>query len=403
MKVLYLANPLRSGTGGDRRSFEVLQRVKSIGIEPVIVVDDFIWRKMNASGFQFDRKQKIYSIKRTNVLYGKYFKSAIRAVLDYYSIFRSANIVAQIAKQEHVDFIVSHHEKIDFLLEAYIAAKKCKVPWTCIFQLPFFPPYASTSWRRVGSIRRVYLFGLYGPLYTFIRKAVESTSLLSVSPSIEVELKNYFGGWKGKMLVLWPSVGVDHKKIKSVEPSNERVDGIFFSRLVAEKGIFDLPKLAAKIVEKKPDFRFVVVGSFDSVTTKNAFEEAVRDSGVEKNIVCKGFVDEKVLQGLLESAKVLIYPSRYDAFPLVVLEALASGTPVVAYDIPPIRLNFPADAVRMVPVGNYELMAAEALKIISDDKLRRALSMEAVVFAGKYSWENVAEAEEKSYSVVLKP
>ncbi len=79
----------------------------------------------------------------------------------------------------------------------------------------------------------------------------------------------------------------------------------------------------------------------------------------------KGFLEPEELYGFVKAAKVLVYPSRHDAFPLVVLETLACGTPVVAYGIPAITSNFPADVVKRVPVGNFEQMAAEALKIIN--------------------------------------
>ncbi|HYA77274.1 MAG TPA: hypothetical protein VEF91_01000, partial [Verrucomicrobiae bacterium] len=116
MKVLYLANPLRSGTGGDRRSFEVLSRVEQHGIEPVLVVDDFVLQKMRKEGNPLLGRFKIYSIKRPNVVYERYFRSATRAWLDYYSIFKTARMVESIARKEKAELAISHHEKIDFLL-----------------------------------------------------------------------------------------------------------------------------------------------------------------------------------------------------------------------------------------------------------------------------------------------
>lgn len=402
MKVLYLANPLQSGTGGDRRSFEVLKRIGNLGVEPVIVVDEFVWQKMKRSGnTRFSPKQKIYSIKRPNVIYNRLFKSASRALLDYYSIYRSANIIAQIAKQEHVELIVSHHEKVDFILEAYLAAKKGHVPWTCVFQSFLFPAYASTPWRRISTKRKAYLFALYGALYARILKAAKSTTLLAVSPSIEVDIKRYFGGWKGKMKVLRPGVAVDQQKIGQVEASHERVDAVFFSRLVPEKGVYDLPKITAEIAERKSDFRLVVFGHFDSAVVKSKYEDSVATSSVASNITYRGYREQEALIPTVKSAKVLIYPSLHDAFPLVVLEALACGTPVVAYDIPAMRLNFPSDIVRVVPVGDYKQMATEALRIIEHKNIRDVLSQKALTFAAGFSWDRVVSEERQAYDKVL--
>ena len=219
MKVLYLANPLMSGTGGDRRSFEVLRRVEQRGTDPVIAVDEFVLEKMNREENPFCKHNKIYSIKRPNVIYDRYFRSASRAALDYFSIFETANIIARIAQKEKFKLIVSHHEKTDFLLEAYFAAKKLHVPWTCVFQLPLFPPYASSAWRPVGRARKLYMFALYSRLYALVAQALGSTVPLAVSPSIELETQSYLGT-KINMHVLRPGVGVDNEKIKEVVAVN---------------------------------------------------------------------------------------------------------------------------------------------------------------------------------------
>ncbi len=402
MKVLYLANPLRSGTGGDRRSFEVLGRIGKLGVEPVIVVDDFVYQKMRQSGdVQFSPSQKIYSICRANVAYDKRFKSASRAALDYFSVWRSSRQIAQIAKQENVELIVPEHEKIDFLLEAHYAAQACHVPWTCVFQSFLFPPYASTPWRYVSASRRAYLLSLYGLLYARILKAAKSTTLLAVSPSIQVDIKRYFGGWQGKMHVIHPGVAVEQQKIQQAQPAHNKADAVFFSRLVPEKGIYDLPRIAAEAAKAKPSFRLLVLGRFDSSAMRERFMGLVAENDVGGNVVYMGYREGAALYSLVKAAKVLVYPSQHDAFPLVVLEALAAGTPVVAYDVPAIRLNFPSELVRTVPVGDTKAMATAAQKIIGDEALRARLSAQAMAFASGFTWERVAAAEREAYNAIL--
>jgi Glycosyltransferase len=50
-----------------------------------------------------------------------------------------------------------------------------------------------------------------------------------------------------------------------------------------------------------------------------------------------GFVSQDKLIDVVSKAKVLVYPSHFDSFPLVILESLALGTPVIAYKIPGVR------------------------------------------------------------------
>ena len=400
MKVLYLANPLMGGTGGDRRSFEVLQRAEQNGIDPIIAVDDFVLKKMRSEANPLCRHHRIYSLKRPNVVYDRVFRSASRAALDYISIYETSKTIESIARTEHVELIVSHHEKTDFMLETYFAAKKLHLPWTCVFQLPLFPPYASSPWRPVRGARKLYMFSLYSMLYSIVAKALKSTVPLAVSPSIEVETERYFGK-SLKMHVLRPGVGVDNEKMQKVEAAPEQVDVFFFSRLAPEKGIYDLPQIAAEIAKVKPDLKFLFSGRFGAASFQKNFESLAAKNQLGERLVYKGFLEPEELYGFVKAAKVLVYPSRHDAFPLVVLETLACGTPVVAYGIPAITSNFPADVVKRVPVGNFEQMAAEALKIINKQNLRAEFSRKAKAFTAQYSWANVAAAEVEAYSLVF--
>jgi glycosyltransferase involved in cell wall biosynthesis len=355
---------------------------------------------MKSEGNPLCCRHKIYSIKRPNVIYDRYFRSASRALLDYFSIFETARVIASIGRTEHVELIVSHHEKTDFMLEACFAAKKLHVPWTCVFQLPLFPPYATSKWRPVRGARKLYMFALYARLYGLVAQALKSTVPLAVSPSIEIETKNYLGQ-SSKMYVLRPGVGADNEKLREVAAAKERVDVFFFSRLAPEKGIYDLPPMAAEMAKVKPDLKFLVGGRFGAALFRNNFESLVAKYQLGERLVYKGFLGQEELYGFVKAAKVLVYPSRHDAFPLVVLETLACGTPVVAYNIAAVKSNFPDDVVKPVPVGNFREMAAEALRIINNQELRQTLSRKAIAFTARYSWENVASAEVEAYSRVF--
>ncbi|ESQ20880.1 MAG: Glycosyltransferase, partial [uncultured Acidilobus sp. MG] len=96
---------------------------------------------------------------------------------------------------------------------------------------------------------------------------------------------------------------------------------------------------------------------------------------------------------LLASSKAFIYPSRADAFPLVVLESLSCGTPVVAYDIPAIRFNYAGTraVIRVRPLDVKGLVneTYELLRSGDWDRLGR----EGVEFSKGFTWDNVARVE----------
>lgn len=96
-------------------------------------------------------------------------------------------------------------------------------------------------------------------------------------------------------------------------------------RLVAVKGIESLIDAARGIVDVLPDARFVVVGDgplLDSLTTR------ARERRVESAVVFTGFRQDVV--DLVNMMDVFVLPSLSEGMPMVLLEALSLGTPIVA-------------------------------------------------------------------------
>jgi len=76
----------------------------------------------------------------------------------------------------------------------------------------------------------------------------------------------------------------------------------------------------------------------------------------------------------LQAADVVIVPSRWEGEPLVVLEAMACGTAVVASDIPPNVETLAPDAGAVVPAGNAELFGQALADRLGDPGRPRAVA-----------------------------
>jgi glycosyltransferase involved in cell wall biosynthesis len=104
---------------------------------------------------------------------------------------------------------------------------------------------------------------------------------------------------------------------------------------------------------------------------------------------------------LLQPTKVLLYPTRADAFPTVVLEALSCGTPVVAYAIPAVRLNFDTPAVLKVEPLNIRGLVQATMHVLKEGLWER-LENQALNFASMFTWDRVAQAEWKILTTLAK-
>jgi glycosyltransferase involved in cell wall biosynthesis len=105
-----------------------------------------------------------------------------------------------------------------------------------------------------------------------------------------------------------------------------------------------------------------------------------------------GYVDDYEKFELLGRSKVMIYPSYMDTFAIVVLEALSTGTPVIAYAIPAIAINYRTNAVVKVRVGDIAEMAEKVIDVLSNEQYWTKLSSEAINFSSSYSWNDIAKS-----------
>lgn len=120
--------------------------------------------------------------------------------------------------------------------------------------------------------------------------------------------------------------GIDTSRFCSSEKF-EDFTLLYLGRLTSQKGTDFLPEILSRVSKQIPESQLIIAGSGDQ-------EGIVRSLLGRPNVSWAGFADHSTRARLLAKSHVLVLPSRYEALGLVGLEALASGTPVVAFDIP---------------------------------------------------------------------
>ncbi|MCL1978342.1 MAG: glycosyltransferase family 4 protein [Candidatus Bathyarchaeota archaeon] len=158
-------------------------------------------------------------------------------------------------------------------------------------------------------------------------------------------------------------------------------------RIVYKNGVDTLIDAANIAVKKKQKLVFIVVGKGpDMVSIQNQIEQL----GLEKNIKLTGFVADQDLHLYYNMADLFVLPSKSgEGLPLVALEAMACGLPVIATNVGGINEIMVKGFGKLVPANNPEALA-KAIVEFADINNGNNGELRAIV-EEQYSWDkNVA-------------
>ena len=127
--------------------------------------------------------------------------------------------------------------------------------------------------------------------------------------------------------------------------------------------------------------------------------EYSRRLNIEDYLQWIGFVDEEDKPSLYRLADVFVFPSIYEGFGLMALEALASGTPVVTSNAIVFE-EVLEDAVYMV--DNAREMAGAIIALLIQQPLRETMINQGLALASKYAWRNTAQETVAVYETVMR-
>ena len=182
------------------------------------------------------------------------------------------------------------------------------------------------------------------------------------------------------------------------------IDGpylLFVGRLASNKGLLGLLDAFSPLARRDPRATLVVVGEdggmaapFDAKTTALGLAGRVRRVG--------HVADDRLLASAYHDAQALVLPSDYEAFGLVVVEAMAQGTPVIASRVGGVpEIIDDGRTGLLVPPGAPEELGAAIGRLWDDAELRRRLGDAGrTTVVPRYTWDAAAEALERIYREV---
>jgi len=143
---------------------------------------------------------------------------------------------------------------------------------------------------------------------------------------------------------------------------------------------------ALALVEETIRPRLVITGGGKG---EDPLASVVRETGLEEWVELRGWVDDAELSDLRGRARALAYPTMAEGFGLPVLEAMATGLPVIASDLPVLR-EVGGDAALWFDPHDLGSIADAIRTVATQPVVAERLSADGLVQAAKFSWERVA-------------
>ncbi len=234
----------------------------------------------------------------------------------------------------------------------------------------------------------------------------EAWRIIVCSSYMERELQGFFQLPGDKITVIPNGVNVEDftagskKKANFSGQANEKY--IFFiGRLVREKGVQVLIDAAPRILAGFPEARFIIAGTGPY---EGYLRAKTKERGLEHRICFTGYINDQVRNRFLEQSAVAVFPSLYEPFGIVALEAMAAGAPVVVSDtggLPEI-VNHGIDGLKCF-AGSPDSLADNIMAVLGDSALAERLRENGSKKAkNQYSWFSIAGRTLNLYEEVIR-
>lgn len=297
---------------------------------------------------------------------------------DYLSFFK----VAKILRQEKIDVIHTHNTQpfVDGTMGALMSGVKIIVHTDHARQFPDKKRYMFAEW----------LMSHFA--YKIVGVSEHTTqNLIRYEKIAPRKLTTILNGIDGAKY----DIDIDKfKKRKELGIINKGPVIGLGARLVEQKGIDYLIKAMPAIIKEFPDITLVIAG-------KGNYDDALRDEaktlGVDRNTLFAG--PRLDMPELLKLFDVYVLPSLWEGLPMILLEAMAAGCPVVATNVGGIpKVIEHGKNGSLVEPRDPAAISAEVINILKDSELRqRYIKNGLQSFREKYSAEIMTGEYQKLY------
>jgi glycosyltransferase involved in cell wall biosynthesis len=212
----------------------------------------------------------------------------------------------------------------------------------------------------------------------------------------EADARDYreaFPSEAGKVRVIRNSTPWVATQARTAAPDHKVV--VAAGRLVGQKGFDRLITAYAPIARTRPDWQLHIYGEGPN---RPRLERMIARRGLGGHVVLKGHVPD--FDRALESASLYAMTSRFEGFPMVLIEAMSKAVPAISFDCPrgPGEIITDGHDGRLVADGDIRGFTRALLSLMDDPERRSRMAAEALRTAAQYRTEAVMQQWEDLFA-----
>ena len=187
---------------------------------------------------------------------------------------------------------------------------------------------------------------------------------------------------------------VAYREMPVPRPARSRLTVFFLGRLSEPKGVWDLLSVVTPIARAQPEVRFVLGGTAEFPAVEREILRYVEAQGLGPWVEFPGTLTGPDKLAAFAAADVFCLPSHLENQPVVLLEAMAAGLPVVATRVGTIpEMVRDGEEGLLVPPRDREALAGALTRLLGDQALRAAMGARGRARVGAEFEREVAVAK----------
>lgn len=362
-------------SGGDQLFFDIAPRLPK-NIRLTVIMPEFAmkhWADIDTSNIEF----KLLPMTRFDLN-----SNPVMIFLSY--VVRAWQVNKLLRNEKRVETIYSCSDiAYADIWPAYLAVRRNPATrWVSRVYHVLLPPQ-----RRQGSYAvNVVAFLLQRLSFRMMKR--RSSTVLALNEKLRGELLDLqFPSQRLSIL----GAGIDFTTINSHTPTKAYpYDIVVMGRIAPVKGMYDVIEAWKIIHASKPELKLGWIG-YGGEIYQQKMEKLIEKNGFGDSITLLGFIDKDKAYDILHTSKLFLCPDHENGWGLAVCEAMASGLPVVSYDLD-IFGGVYKKGYKSVKLFDSEAYAHAILSLINNDQARGKMAKDAVQQAHEFDHEQVIKS-----------